>query len=386
MQVRSVYLDYAATTDVHPDVLEAMMPYLQGDFGNPNSIHSRGRVARQAVDESRDKVAHALNCRPSEITFTSCATESINLAIKGIVKAKANRGHIITSAIEHHAVLHSIEQLEREGYEATIVPVSADGLVDPDDVQKAIRPDTLLVSVMYANNQIGTVQPVREIGTIASAAGISFHIDAVQAARSEPLDVDALGVTSLALSGHKFHAPKGVGIMYLREGTPLESQIQGGGQEQGRRSGTENVPYIVGVATALERVVAERDAYISHCTALRNQLIDGLLDRVPDSRLNGHRTQRLPNNANLSFAGTDAQGLIMGLDIKGICASSDSACQQAALKKSHVLEAIGVPDEYMYGSLRLTVGEDTTKEDCDYVLEQLPELVSRLRAFSSVGV
>lgn len=382
MTSRMVYLDHAATTGVHPDVLAAMLPYLGPDYGNPSSSHRLGQAARRAVAEARECVAGVLRCAPDEIVFTSCGTESINLAIKGIVTAAGPSGHIITTAIEHHAVLHTVEQLEREGYEATLLPVSADGLLDPDDVRRAIRPDTRLISVMYANNEIGTIQSLREVAAIGRAAGIPVHSDCVQAAGTLPLDVDELGVAALALSGHKFHAPKGVGVMYLRRGTMLQPQLQGGGQENGLRSGTENVPYIVGIAAALERAEARRAEYNAHCAALRDGIFRRVIAELPDSRINGHPTQRLANNAHVSFRGIEAQAVLMGLDMKGVCASSGSACVSASLAPSHVLAALGVPDDYIYGSLRLSVGEATTREDVEYALEHLIPLVLRLQALS----
>lgn len=385
MQSDIIYLDHAATTSVHPDVLDAMLPYLGERYGNPSSVHRLGRAARQAVDESRARVASVLHCDPSEIVFTSCGTESINLAIKGIVKAAGRTGHVITTAIEHHAVLHTMEQLEREGYDVTILPVSPEGIVDPDDVRRAIRPDTRLISVMYANNEIGTIQPVAEVARIGQEAGVPVHSDGVQAAGSLPLHVEALGVTSLALSGHKFYAPKGVGLMYLHKGARLEMQLQGGGQEGGRRSGTENVPYIAGLSIALERADSRRDWYNSHCSALRDRIFDGLAQAMPDVRINGHRRHRLPNNAHVSFRGVEAQAILMGLDMKGICASSGSACVSASLEPSHVLSAIGVPPEYIYGSLRLSVGEATTAQQVDYALECLPPLIERLQAISPLS-
>lgn len=385
MQSRTVYIDHAATTGVHPDVLEAMLPYFGPEYGNPSSTHAMGRAARAAVEEARERVAGVLGCRPSEVIFTSCGTESINLAIKGIVKAAGATGHIITTAIEHHAVLHAVEQLEREGYEVTVLPVSGDGLLDPEDVRRAIRPHTRLISVMYANNEIGTIQPVTEVARIGREAGIPVHSDCVQAAGSLSLDVDLLGVTSLALSGHKFYAPKGVGIMYLREGARIQTQMQGGGQESGRRSGTENVPYIAGISVALERAHRGREAYNAHCSRLRDMIFDRLMEALPGARINGHRTRRLANNAHVSFRGVEAQGILMGLDLKGIYASSGSACISASLEPSHVLAAIGTPEEYIYGSLRLSVGESTMVEDVGYVLECLPPLVQRLQALSPLA-
>ncbi|MDP9380036.1 MAG: aminotransferase class V-fold PLP-dependent enzyme [Chloroflexota bacterium] len=385
MSVQAVYMDHAATTGVHPEVLQAMLPYLGPEYGNPSSSHRLGQVARQAVQEARERVAGVLNCQPSEVVFTSCGTESINLAIKGIVKAAGGRGHIITTAIEHHAVLHTVEQLEREGYESTVLPVSSEGLLDPQDVRRAIRPDTRLISVMYANNEIGTVQPVAEVARIGQEAGIPVHSDCVQAAGSLALDVDALGVTSLALSGHKFYAPKGVGVLYLKAGTPVQVQQQGGGQEGGLRSGTENVPYIVGLSVALERAHARREEYNEHCSRLRDKIFERLVTQLPDVRINGHLTQRLANNAHVSFRGVEAQAILMGLDMKNIYASSGSACVSASLEPSHVLKAIGVPQEYIYGSLRLTVGEATTEKQVEYALEHLPPIVRRLQALSPLA-
>ncbi len=385
MSVQAVYMDHAATTGVHPEVLQAMLPYLGPEYGNPSSSHRLGQVARQAVQEARERVAGVLNCQPSEVVFTSCGTESINLAIKGIVKAAGGRGHIITTAIEHHAVLHTVEQLEREGYESTVLPVSSEGLLDPQDVRRAIRPDTRLISVMYANNEIGTVQPVAEVARIGQEAGIPVHSDCVQAAGSLALDVDGLGVTSLALSGHKFYAPKGVGVMYLKAGTPVQVQQQGGGQEGGLRSGTENVPYIVGLSVALERAHARREEYNEHCSRLRDKIFERLVTQLPDVRINGHLTQRLANNAHVSFRGVEAQAILMGLDMKNIYASSGSACVSASLEPSHVLKAIGVPQEYIYGSLRLTVGEATTEKQVEYALEHLPPIVRRLQALSPLA-
>ncbi|MEJ7652675.1 MAG: cysteine desulfurase family protein [Chloroflexia bacterium] len=386
MTQRTIYLDNAATTGVHPDVLEAMLPYLQGEYGNPSSTHTLRRAARQAVESARERVAAVLGCSPDEVVFTGGGTESINLAIKGLVHAAGEGGHIVTTAIEHHAVLHTVEQLEREGYETTVLPVSPEGVLDPDEVRRALRPDTRLVSVMLANNEIGTIQPVAEVARICREAGVLVHSDCVQAAGALNLDVDALGVDSLALSGHKFQAPKGVGVMYLRRGSHIEPQSVGGGQESGRRAGTENVAYIVGIAAALERAARRREEYTAHCTALRDSLFERILAETPDARVNGDRTRRLPNNVHVSFRGIEAQGLLMGLDMKGVCASSGSACVSASLSPSHVLEAIGVPSEYIYGSLRLTVGAATTAEDVDEAMAHLPGLVRRLQALSPLAV
>jgi cysteine desulfurase len=380
-----VYMDHAATTGVHPDVLEAMLPYLGRSYGNPSSVHALGREARQALEGARERVAAVLGCSPAEIIFTSCGTESNNLAIKGVVRAAGPSGHIITTAIEHHAVLHTVEALQREGYEATVLPVSADGLLDPEDVRRALRPDTRIISAMAANNEIGVVQPIEEVARIGREAGVPVHTDAVQAAGALPLGVDALGVSALALSGHKFHAPKGVGVLYVREGTPLRPQQQGGSQEGGRRAGTENVPYIVGVAAALERAEARRPAYNARLSPLRDRLFEELLAAVPGTRANGHRERRLPGNVHVSFEGVEAQAILMGLDMKGIYASSGSACVSASLEPSHVLNAIGVPESHIYGSLRLSLGEATTEEGVRYVLEHLPAIVGRLQALSPLA-
>ncbi len=381
----TIYLDHAATTGVHPSVLEGMLPYLGPEYGNPSSTHHLGRAARQAVQDSRERVARVLGCQSSEVIFTGCGTESINLAIKGLAKAEGGIGHIITSAIEHHAAIHTAEQLEREGFEVTVLRVSSDGLVDPDDVRSALRRDTRLISVMYANNEIGSIQPLAEIARIGREAGVPVFSDCVQAAGSLPLDVECLGVDALALSGHKFHAPKGVGILYLRAGTKLMPQMQGGSQESGLRAGTENVPYIVGISVALERAQANRHAYNEHCSRLRDLLLEELCQLLPETRINGHRQLRLANNAHFSFRGVEAQGILMGLDMHGICASSGSACVSASLEPSHVLTAIGVPPEYIYGSIRLSLGESTTEQHVRCVLDVLPPLVTRLQALSPLA-
>lgn len=385
MPDRTVYLDHSATTPVHPDVLAAMLPYLGPEYGNPSSLHHKGQAARRAVEDARSQVAEALNCEPDEITFTGSGTESINLALKGIARARGAGGHIITSSIEHHAVLHTVEQLEREGCTATYIRVSGDGLVDPRDVRAAVRPDTRLISIMYANNEVGTVQPIEEIAALAAEADIPFHTDAVQAAGSLSLDVRRLGVTGLSLSGHKFYTPKGVGLLYLKRGTRLLPQMQGGGQESGRRSGTENVPYIVGVAEALRRAQAGASANNERWTAMRDGLFDRLTADFSDVRINGHRQRRLPMNVHASFRGVEAQAVLMGLDLKGICVSSGSACVSAALDPSHVLTAMSVPREYLYGALRITFGESTTQEQLDYLMECLQPLVRRLQALSPLA-
>lgn len=383
MAERTIYLDHAATTPTDPAVVEAMLPYFTTQFGNPSSIYRLGRNALQALDDARATTAEILHCSPKEIVFLGGGSEADNLAIKGVALAaqRAGKGnHVITSAIEHHAVLHACAYLAEFGFEVTILPVDRDGLVSPDDLRAAIRPETVLVSIMYANNEIGTIQPIAELGAICRERGVLFHSDAVQAAGALPLDVTALNVDLLSLTAHKFYGPKGVGALYVRRGVPLLAQINGGGQERRRRAGTENVPGIVGFATALRLAEERREAYVAHCLALRERLIDGIISRIPDVRLNGHRTQRLPNNVNVSFAATDGESILLLLDQAGIAASSGSACSSGSLEPSHVLKAIGLDDELAHGSVRLTVGKDTTGADIDVVLDRLPAMIERLRS------
>ncbi len=383
---RIVYMDHAATTPVDPRVVEAMLPYFTEKFGNASSIYSLGREARQAIEEARRTVAEILHAKPEEIIFTSCGSESDNLAIRGVAFAQRHRGkgnHIITSPIEHHAVGHTVEQLEKYfGFEVTYVPVDKYGVVDPDDVGRAIRDDTILITIMYANNEVGTIEPIAEIGKIARKKGIPFHTDAVQAAGALSLNVDELNVNLMSLSGHKFYAPKGIGILYVRKGTPLLPMQTGGGHEQNRRAGTENVPYIVGIATALKIAYEEFESNNSHVKRLRDKLIQGILERIPDVYLTGHPTNRLPNNASFVFKNAEGESILLGLDLKGVCASSGSACTSGSLEPSHVLLAMGIPPEDAHGSVRLTLGRDNTEEDVDYVLEVLPPIVQRLRAMS----
>ena len=378
-----IYLDHAATTPVDPAVVEAMLPYWTATWGNPSSLYTAGRAARAALDEARAAVAGVLRCAPGEVVFTSGGSEGDNLALKGVVQAArpAGRGaHLITTQIEHHAVLHAAAYLERFGAEVTYLPVDAEGFVDPAAVEAAIRPDTCLISVMYANNEIGTIEPLAAVGAVARARGIPFHTDAVQAAGSLPLDVDALGVDLLTLAAHKFYGPKGVGALYVRAGTPMLYQQQGGPQEGDRRGGTESVALIAGLAAALTRAEARRDAYNAHCRALRDRLIEGILAAIPAARLNGPRgDRRLSNNVNVAFPGVDGESLIIALDLEGIAASSGSACTTGATEPSHVLRAIGVPEEAIAGSLRLTVGRDNTREQIEDVLRLLPEVIARLR-------
>ncbi len=380
-----IYLDHAATTPVDPEVVAAMLPHWAEGWGNPSSLYEEGRRARAALDEARAAVAAALRCASGEVIFTSGGSEGDNLALKGVVEAArlAGRGtHLITTQIEHHAVLHAADYLARFGAEVTCLQVDGAGFVDPAAVEAAIRPDTCLISVMYANNEIGTIQPLAAIGAVARARGIPFHTDAVQAAGSLPLDVDALGVDLLTLAGHKFYGPKGVGALYVRAGTPMLYQQQGGPQEGDRRGGTENVALAVGLATALTRAEGRRDADNAHCRALRDRLIAGILAAIPDTRLNGPPPadeRRLPNNANVAFLGVDGESLIIALDLAGVAASSGSACTTGATEPSHVLRAIGVPEEAIAGSLRLTVGRDNTAEQIERVLALLPEVVAQLR-------
>ncbi|GIW07915.1 MAG: cysteine desulfurase IscS [Dehalococcoidia bacterium] len=383
MARRPIYLDYAATSPVHPEALAAMLPYFSERFGNPSSIYGIARQARQAVDDARERIASWLGCRPADLIFTSGGTESDNTAIKGVAfAARATGNHLVTTAIEHHAVLHTCDYLEKFGFEVTYVPVDSDGLVSPDAIAAALTDRTILVSVMLANNEVGTVQPIREIAALlrAQPRRIWLHTDAVQAPGDLDLDVDALGVDLLSLSGHKFGGPKGVGLLYVRRGAPFQPQQYGGSQERNRRAGTENVPAIVGMAAALDVVMRERETVRPRIVRLRDRLIDGVLQCIPNARLNGHRTLRLANNASFSFEGVDGESLLMALDLAGVAASSGSACTSASLEPSHVLTAMGLPSEVARGSLRLTLGPDTTDDDIQTVLDLLPTIVARLRS------
>ncbi|MBC7225181.1 MAG: aminotransferase class V-fold PLP-dependent enzyme, partial [Anaerolineae bacterium] len=342
-----IYLDHAATTPVDPRVVETMLPYWTEQYGNPSSIYSLGRAAARAMEEARETVAGILHCEPREVIFTSCGTESDNLAIRGVAFARRAAGkgnHIITSSVEHHAVGHTVEQLVKHfGFEATFLPVDQYGVVDPDEVRKAIRKDTVLISIMYANNEIGTIEPIAEIGAIAREHGIPFHTDAVQAGGALSLDVNALNVDLLSLSAHKFYGPKGVGVLYARRGVSFWPMQTGGGQERRRRAGTENVPYIVGLATALRLAYEELEEHNARLIRLRDRLIQGVLERIPDSQLTGHPTNRLPNSASFVFRGIEGESILLNLDMEGICASSGSACTSASLEPSHVLLALGLP-------------------------------------------
>ncbi|NWG22194.1 MAG: cysteine desulfurase NifS [Chloroflexi bacterium] len=385
MPEQMIYLDHAATTPVDPRVLAAMMPFFSERFGNPSSIYGAGRAALHALDEARDRVAAILGASPREIIFTGGGSESDNLAIRGVAMAQrqAGRGaHLITSAIEHHAVLHTVEHLQALGFDMTVLPVDASGLVQPDDLRAALRPDTVLVSIMYANNEIGTIQPVAELAAICRERGVPFHTDAVQAPGALPLNVRALNVDLMTMSAHKFYGPKGVGALYIRHGTPLLPQISGGGQERRRRAGTENVPGIVGMAMALQLAEERRAQDSAHCARLRDRLVEGVLASVPGTRLNGHPARRLPNNANLSFDGVEGESVLLLLDQRGIAASSGSACTSGSLEPSHVLTALGLTSDEALGAVRFTFGRDNTDADVTAVLDALPVIVEQLRAMA----
>jgi cysteine desulfurase len=381
--MKRTFLDHAATTPTDPRVVEAMLPYFSDSFGNPSSIHSLGLETRTAVAEAREKVARLIGAASDEITFTSGGTEADNLAIKGVAQANAQRGkHIVTTRIEHHAVEESCRYLEKQGFSVTLVRVDKDGLVNPGDVEKAVTPETILISVMHANNEVGTIQPIADISRVARKKGVYFHTDAVQTVGHIPAKVDELGVDLLAISAHKLYGPKGVGVLYVRKGTRIVSFLHGGGQECGLRASTENVPGIVGLGMAAEIAQAEMDAESKHVTRLRNKLIKGLLERIPQVRLNGHPTQRLPNNVNISVASVEGESLAVSLDLEGIAVSTGSACSSEAMEPSHVLTAMGVPVELARGSVRFSLGRENTDAEIDRVLEAFPRIVSRLRAVS----
>jgi cysteine desulfurase len=383
MAERTIYLDHAATTALDPRVLDAMLPYLTTEYGNASSIYTLGRHAMQALDSAREQVADLLHCRPTEIAFTGCGSESDNLAIKGIAYAAQKKGnHLITSSIEHHAVLHTCHYLERFGFTTTYLPVDEYGRVDPDSVGRAITDQTVLVSIMYANNEVGTIEPIAEIGRICRAKKVPFHVDAVQAGGALPIDVQELNVDLLSLSAHKFYGPKGLGILYVRQGMRILPQLQGGSQERGRRAGTENVAGIVGAATALRLAYEAMPEFTPRITALRDRLIAGVLT-IPDSRLTGHPGERLPNNASFCFKGVEGESILLNLDMLGIAASSGSACTSGAVEPSHVLVAMGLPPEWSHGSLRLTLGRENTEEDVETVLSVLPGVIEKVRGLGA---
>jgi len=380
--MNAVYLDHAATTPMRDEVIEAMLPYFKEKFGNASSVYSFGREARKALDQARQAVAETINADFNEIVFTGGGSESDNLAIKGAAWEYRHKGrHLITSSIEHHAVLHPMQQLEKEGFTVTYLPVDDQGLVSVEEFANAIRDDTILVSIMHANNEIGVIQPIEQIGKICREKGILFHTDAVQTAGVLDIDVKRLNVDMLSMSAHKFYGPKGVGALYVRKGVRLVPLIQGGGHESRRRAGTENVAGIVGLAKALQLAAAERPAMVPKIERLRDRLLEGIL-KIPNTRLNGSRTQRLPNNINVSIEYIEGESLLLNLDLKGIAASSGSACTSGSLDPSHVLLAIGLSHEVAHGSLRLTLGRDNTDAEIDYVLETLPPIVERLREMS----
>ena len=379
----SIYMDNGATTRVTEPVFEAMKPYFCEIYGNPSSMHNFGYTARHAVDAARAQVAKAINADVNEIYFTGCGTESDNWAVRGAAYANIKKGrHIITSAIEHHAILHTCAQLEKEGFEVTYLPVDEYGFVSPGQLEKAMRPDTTIVSIMTANNEIGTIEPIAELAEVCKAHKVLFHTDAVQAIGSVPIDVKAMQIDMLSMSGHKFHAPKGVGVLYIRRGVVLQQFMNGGAQERNRRGGTENLASIVGIGKAIELATADIDAHNKKLEKIRDHLIDRILSEIPYTRLNGDRVKRLPGNVNVCFRFIEGESLLMMLDMKGIAGSSGSACTSGSLDPSHVLLAIGLPHEIAHGSLRLSLSEENTMEEADYVVDCLKEIVARLRAMS----
>ena len=381
--MKQIYLDYAATTPTHPEVAKAMAPYFTDAFGNPSTLYSYGQEAKGAIEEARVKVAGLIGAQDEEIVFTSGGTEADNFALKGVVYANEKRGnHIITTPIEHHAVIETCKFLERRGFRVTYLPVDGYGLVDPADVRRAITDKTVLISVMHANNEIGIIEPIAEIGRIAKEAGIYFHTDAVQTAGHIPVDVNKLGVDLLSMSSHKIYGPKGTGALYIRKGTKLLALMHGGEQERRRRAGTENIPAIVGLGKAVELARQEMSGEAVRLTYLRDQLIKGLLKRIDHIHLNGHSQTRLPNNVNVSVDFVEGESMVLNLDLEGICASTGSACSSSSLEPSHALLATGLSPEQAHGSLRFTLGKWTTEEEISRVLEVLPQIVAKLRAMS----
>lgn len=383
MEKRFVYMDHAATTYTKPEVLEAMMPYFTEQFGNASSIYTFGRRSKAAIEEAREKVAKALNALPDEIYFTGGGSEADNWAIKGVAFANRNKGnHIITTKIEHHAVLHTCEYLEKQGFEVTYLDVDEYGLINLEDLKNAITDKTILITIMFANNEIGTIQPIAEIGKIARERGVYFHTDAVQAVGNVEIDVKEMNIDMLSLAGHKFYGPKGVGALYIRKGVKIDNLIHGGGQERKRRAGTENLPGIVGLARAIELATSNIEEHNRKIKSMRDRLLKGIMDKIPYTKLNGHPDKRLPGNINVSFHFIEGESLLLLLDHYGICASTGSACSSGSLDPSHVLMAIGLPHEIAHGSLRLSLGDLNKEEDIDYVLEVLPQIVQRLRDMS----
>ena len=378
-----IYLDNAATTKTAPEVVDAMLPYFTEFYGNASTIYDLGNHSKNAMNEARDIIADALGARGEEIYFTAGGSESDNWALKATAEAYKSKGnHIITSKIEHHAILHTCEWLEKQGFEVTYVDVDENGVIKLNELKKAIRPTTILISVMFANNEIGTIQPIKEIGEIAKEPGILFHTDAVQAFGQVPINVDECHIDMLSASGHKLNGPKGIGFLYIRKGVKIRSFVHGGAQERKRRAGTENIPGIVGLGVATKRAIASMQERTAKEIELRDYLIDRVLKEIPYTRLNGHRTNRLPNNANFSFQFIEGESMLIMLDMDGICGSSGSACTSGSLDPSHVLLAIGLPHEIAHGSLRLTLSEEITKEDIDFVIEKLKSIIERLRSMS----
>ena len=384
MEKRRIYMDYSATTPVKKEVVETMMPYLTDYFGNASSFHSFGREAKEALDKARSQVASLINANPNEIYFTAGGTESDNWAIEGVAFAHKNKGnHIITSKIEHHGVLHPCEYLEKHhGFEVTYLDVDSEGRIDLEQLKNSIKDTTILITIMFANNEIGTIQPIKEIAQIAKEHKIIFHTDAVQAAGNINIDVKELGVDLMSMSSHKIYGPKGIGALYIKRGTKLHTFVHGGAQERRKRAGTENIPAIVGYGKAAEMAKENMDNHIENLTKLRTKLIDGILEKIPYTRINGSLTHRLPGNVNFGFEFIEGEGILLLLDMLGIAASSGSACTSGSLDPSHVLMAIGLPHEIAHGSLRLSIGDFTTEEDIDYIIDNLPKVIERLRSMS----
>lgn len=382
-QKKLVYMDYSATTYTKKEVLDEMLPYFTEKFGNPSSIYTFGRRSKSAVEDSREKVAKAIGALPDEIYFTAGGSESDNWALKGVAFANRKKGnHIITTKIEHHALLHTCEYLEKQGFEVTYLDVDEYGMINLDDLKNAIKDNTILISIMFANNEVGTIQPIEEIGKIAHEHGIVFHTDAVQAVGNVEIDVKKMNIDMLSLSAHKFYGPKGIGALYIRKGIRIDNLIHGGGQERKRRAGTENLPGIVGLGKAIELATSNIEEHNKKISSLRDRLLKGIMDRIPYTKLNGHPEKRLPGNINVSFHFIEGESLLLMLDQKGICGSTGSACSSGSLDPSHVLLAIGLPHEIAHGSLRLSLGDGNTDEDVDYVLDVLPGIVQRLRDMS----